>query len=195
VVGGRALAKSPDPYFNGSLRKLYALYEAGELSEHYRGLLYDAQKVDEGIKAGRLVVDERLRRFLRPDGSVSFEPVQVAQKMANTRTPSDRVVRELRRELLDAVEERGIAELSADVAHLRRKAKLEHRARAALKGDLDSCQGRLDRCLAKLERQRASAERREAKLAQRLAARQRRAPGLRRLAALLRGVSGARRAS
>jgi hypothetical protein len=67
----------------GRFRRLREHYEAGRFEELYRELIFDQGEVEEGLQAGRLVIDERFASLLArcpdpldggPSGSLRVEP-------------------------------------------------------------------------------------------------------------------------
>jgi glycosyl transferase family 2 len=67
----------------GRFRRLREHYEAGRFEELYSELIFDQVEVDEGLQAGRLIIDERFARLLArcpdpldggPSGSLRVEP-------------------------------------------------------------------------------------------------------------------------
>jgi hypothetical protein len=66
IKDGHAVANNPDPKVAVSQKRdLYELYESGDLRSYYEARVLDETKVRAGIREGRLVVDDRLRRFFR----------------------------------------------------------------------------------------------------------------------------------
>jgi hypothetical protein len=61
VQKGRAARNSPHHVLR---RHLYSLYEQGRLRAYYEDQLVDRTELEAGVRAGRLVIDHRLRRFL-----------------------------------------------------------------------------------------------------------------------------------
>jgi hypothetical protein len=68
---------------SGRFKRLRRYYEEGRLEEIYAGLVWDDEAVEDGIRDGQLVLDERVARLLprcpdplgdAPAGSVAVEP-------------------------------------------------------------------------------------------------------------------------
>lgn len=66
IRDGEAVANNPDRKISqGVWRDLYELYRAGRLRDDYATRVLDDAAAQEGLEAGRLVVDGRLRDFFR----------------------------------------------------------------------------------------------------------------------------------
>ena len=65
--GGAAYARNSDlpPEIGATWRRLYAAWQRGELEARYRASVLDEAAIDAGLREGRLVLDDRLSRFLR----------------------------------------------------------------------------------------------------------------------------------
>jgi hypothetical protein len=63
--GGAAYARNPalGPEMGSEWRHFHKLWQRGELEAHYRGELLDDDAIDAGLLSGRLVYDDRLKRF------------------------------------------------------------------------------------------------------------------------------------
>jgi hypothetical protein len=83
VRDGQAVANNPDlKISSGVWRDLYELQQAGRLGEHYLQIVVDDAEVRSGAAEGRLVVDERLKRWFaaRTEGDavpVAADPERV----------------------------------------------------------------------------------------------------------------------
>lgn len=66
IKGGQAYQRNTElgPNVGGTWRSLYRLYEAGRLREFYLGRERSDSEIEEGLKTGTLVRDDRLFRFL-----------------------------------------------------------------------------------------------------------------------------------
>ncbi len=64
--GGAAYGRntSLEPAAGGAWRRLHRLYEAGELEAYYRSLIPDEATMEEGLRSGRFVSEDRLKRAL-----------------------------------------------------------------------------------------------------------------------------------
>jgi len=83
--GGRALLSNSERVYE-PLKVQYALWQEGRLPEHYASDHVVAEdEVDAGLRAGRLVVDRRLQRFLavheKGDDRPVDEPGQAADQL------------------------------------------------------------------------------------------------------------------
>lgn len=65
--GGAAYARNPylPPRVGVTWRQLYETWQRGDLEAHYRASLLDEASVGEGLRDGRFVFDDRLKKVLR----------------------------------------------------------------------------------------------------------------------------------
>jgi hypothetical protein len=70
INGGRAYGRNTElpPSVGNTWRQLYRLYERGGLPDHYAEQQLSPAAIEKGLRAGELVVDERLHRFLKSLG-------------------------------------------------------------------------------------------------------------------------------
>jgi hypothetical protein len=70
VNGGQAYERNAElhPLVGGTWRHLYRLYECGGLPGYYGGQQLSPAAIEKGVESGELVVDERLRLFLKSLG-------------------------------------------------------------------------------------------------------------------------------
>ncbi len=63
--GGAACARNPQlpPEVGGTWRKLYEIWQRGELEAYYQGLIRDDENVAAGLNDGSLIFDDRLKRL------------------------------------------------------------------------------------------------------------------------------------
>jgi hypothetical protein len=63
--GGAAFARNPHlpPEVGGTWRKLYEIWQRGELEAYYQALIRDDEKVAAGLNDGSLIFDDRLKRL------------------------------------------------------------------------------------------------------------------------------------
>jgi hypothetical protein len=66
IKGGAAYARNTDlpSDLGGTWRKLYADWQRGELEAVYRRLVLDDAAIEDGLRDGRLIFDDRLKKFL-----------------------------------------------------------------------------------------------------------------------------------
>jgi Glycosyl transferase family 2 len=64
--GGAAYARNSHlpPEIGGTWRRLYEVWQRGELEARYREWVLDEKAIEDGLRDGRLVFDDRLKRFL-----------------------------------------------------------------------------------------------------------------------------------
>ena len=63
VKGGSAYERNPDPHIGATWRHLYEVWKTGGLEPFYRSAIVDDAAIEEGLKNGRLVREERLKDF------------------------------------------------------------------------------------------------------------------------------------
>jgi len=70
--GGAAYARNPNfgPDIGHGWRYSYRLLQRGELEAHVRGKVLDQETIDAGLRSGRLLYDERLKRFFAAAGAL-----------------------------------------------------------------------------------------------------------------------------
>jgi hypothetical protein len=142
----------------GRFRRLREQYEGGRLDELYADLVVDDAGVEEGIRAGRLVRDERLARLLArcPDPLAGAEPGTVRVEPAPGELERDRVELEF-----DAMQLLGRTERWLMVQRERTRERIE-----ALEADnkrlarqRDRARKRVESLRRKVERKRGEARR------------------------------------
>jgi hypothetical protein len=118
---------------------LLALHRAGELRAYYDGLVLDREALERGLRIGTLVVDRRLRDFMRELNSGDRSAIRPDAPFAGT------VLRRLMAGLEDAEERREQLEtLHTDASEARQHAELSEARVTDLIRDLRRSEDELD---------------------------------------------------
>jgi hypothetical protein len=110
IKDGQAVANNPDPKVSfGIWRELYEIYKTGQLPAFYANKVLDTEEIRAQIRAGRLVVDERLKTF--------FKWYRKPEHRIPTEVDPDRV-ESLRIAMNRSIYEMELSPLSLEVANL-----------------------------------------------------------------------------
>jgi hypothetical protein len=165
VKDGLAVANNPDPKVSsGVWRHLYELQQAGGLAEHYAQMVVDDAEARAGVAEGRLVVDERLRRWFAAR----------AEKAGTPASPDPERVEALGIDLRRTLREAEFHPLAVEVADLETKLRRTEKRLEKTAERLEKAKGRLRES----EQRRRKTASKEAELRKALAAAGARRSGL-----------------